>query len=110
MAVELLLLPGGTAAAGLPVLVHAPDGDGGDRGDRRALSDLWTPVAQPRLPSARRRAVPQRPPDRGRGTHVRRGRARDAGGFPRRAVVFLVRRAQARARIARAAPSAAGRP
>src|SRR2546423_1782348 len=60
---------------------------------------LLSAFPEPRLAPARRRSVLQRPRDRGGGTHVRRGRPRDARRVPAGAVVVLVRRAQACTRV-----------
>src|SRR5262249_33908682 len=97
VAVELLLLPGGAAPAGVPVVVLpactrrrlAPTG--------RPLPRLPEAVGQPRLPRARRSAVPQR--RRGGSRRARlRGRHRpDARGVPGGALLGLVRHPAPRA-------------
>src|SRR5262249_45725459 len=99
--VELFLLPGGAAPSRLPILVHAAHGDGRDSGARRALPKLPPAVAQPRLAPTRRCPVQQRPRDRGGGTHVRRGHTRDPRRVPSRALVGVVRRTEACARVIR---------
>src|SRR5580765_1500239 len=91
VAVELLLLPGGQAEAGLPLVV-LPTGAGRRLArPRRPLPDVPTDVGEPRLARARRPAVPQRPEGRGGRARLQRRPRPYARGFPRRALFRLVR-------------------
>src|SRR5205814_7917471 len=60
VAVELLLLPGGASAAGVPVVLPPARSERARRRDRpgRRLSRLFADLDQPRLARARRSAVP----------------------------------------------------
>ena len=72
VAVELLLLPGGPAAAGLPVLVRRRRPGRAPPRPCGALSGLRRALRQPRLAGARRRAVRERRADRRRRPRLRR--------------------------------------
>src|SRR4051812_13261584 len=91
MAVELLLLSGGAAAAGLPVVLLLARAGRRIAWPRGALPSLSEDLGQPRLARARGSALPQRHPGRGRGARLRRRRPADARGVPDRALFRDVR-------------------
>src|SRR5262249_50247571 len=97
---ELLLLPGGAAPPGVPVVVLRARTRRRRARARGALPGVSANVGERRLARARRAAVPQRPRGRRRRAHVRGRRLLDARGIPRRALVVGVRRTPARPRIA----------
>src|SRR6478672_775181 len=91
VAVELLLLPGGQAEAGLPLVV-LPAGAGRRLAwPRRPLPDVPPDVGEPRLARARRPSLPQRPAGRGGRARLQRRPRAYARGFSRRALFRLVR-------------------
>src|SRR5207248_8902830 len=100
VAVELLLLPGGASAAGLPLVLRPARARRRLARPRRPLPRLPQPLREPRLAQPRRRAVSQRRGGRGRRTRLRRRRPADARGVPRGALFRAFRRPQALARIA----------
>src|SRR5690242_18930668 len=91
MAVELLLLSGGAAAARLPVFVLPPDTGQQLAGTRGALPGLPAHVRERRLTRAGRCAVSQRPRGRRRGPGVPGRYLRDARGFQCRPLIGLLR-------------------
>src|SRR5262249_43912803 len=101
VAVELLLLPGGAAEAGLSLLVLLAGSGRRHARARRALPLVQPDLREPRLARARRRAVPQRPRGGRRRARVRRRRARRDRGVPGRALVGELRRPPPAARIDR---------
>src|SRR5207253_8307254 len=95
VALELLLLPRGAAAAGLPVVVLPARPRGPRARPRRPLSGLYADLGEPRLGGARRPAVPQRRPRRRRRARLPRRRPDDPRAVPRGALFGAFRRAPA---------------
>src|SRR5579864_3024360 len=105
MAVELLLLPRGATAAGLPLGVLRPCTRRRRPRAGRSLPGVLVGLDQPCLEPARGRPVPQRPRDRRDRARVRGRRLAPGERVPERARVERVRRAPPRPSVTEAGGS-----